>query len=336
MLASWAKAKSTDKARYLRPMTPTLRQVHDRFFRAAFSRHEVVVDFIRAYLPPDFTTQLDLSSLSRLADSHVDQKLAQHYVDMLFSVNFGQQSITIALLLEHKSYPEQYPHFQLNRYLLNYWDDQIKAKKPLQPVVPIVLYHGRTTWSRQSMRSYFPTMTDDLSQFLPLFNYFLIDLNQPENSAELTSNYAQLTAGLLKTIRDKERLSQMLDELSLVIAQLAEDDPGQRFIQTALLYIGQGSKLKTVEIIAIFRSISRKTEEVVMSAYETWVEQGLREGREQGIQQGMQQGMQQATLRHIKGLLRLNMDASAIAATFEMPLETVDAYIRQIQSEQAG
>jgi predicted transposase/invertase (TIGR01784 family) len=347
-LASWGKPKSTDKPPYLRPMTPTLRQVHDRFFKEAFSRTEVVVDFIQAYLPPDFTNQLDLTSLARLSDSHVDQKLAQHYVDMLFSVKYGEHPITIALLLEHKSYPEKHPHFQLNRYLLNNWEDQVKAKKSLQPVVPVLIYHGETRWQQQPMRSYFPTMTDELSQFLPSFNYLFIDLTQQGNDAALASNYAKLTAGLLRTIRHKERLAAMLEELSAVVAQLAEDAPGQRFIQTVLLYIGQGSKLKPVEIIAIFRSISRKTEQLVMSAFETLIEQGVQQGVQQGIREGMQQGiregmqqgiregMQQATLQHIKGLLRLNLDATAIAAAFDMPLETVKAYIKQIQSEKTA
>lgn len=297
-----------------------LKQIHDKFFKEAFSRSEVLADFIQAYLPPEFSNQLISSSLSRKQDSHIDPKFGQHYVDMLFEAQLGSQRITIVLLLEHKSYPEEYLHFQLNRYLLNYWDDQIKDKKPLHTVVPIVIYHGRTRWKQRRIREHFPKSNDLLTQFLPDFQYYVIDLtgSSADQLDLLTSNYAKLTAGLLKTIRQKQQLKQMLLHLKETIAELVEDPPGERFMQTALLYISLGANLTTIEIVAIFRKISQKTNQVVMSAYETWVQQGIREGQ------------QETTRRHIEGLLRLNMDAETIAAAFDMPLATVQHYIDMI------
>ena len=182
-----------------------------KFFKEAFSRLDVLTDFIKAYLPEEFSSQLDFDSITRKQDSHIDSELAQHYVDLLFEARLGPRIITIALLLEHKSYPEAYPHFQLNRYLLNYWVDQLKAKQPLQPVIPILVYHGRGKWNYRPMRSYFSEINDELAEFLPDFRYFLINLtNDPQNRFSLlTSNYAKLTAGLLKTIRQKQQLKQI-------------------------------------------------------------------------------------------------------------------------------
>ena len=179
------------------------KHIHDRFFKEAFSRPDVVADFIQAYLPDEFSTQLNIATLTRLQDSHVDDDLSQHYVDLLFSVECGEQPITIALLFEHKSYPEEYPHFQLIQYLLNYWRDQLKDKQPLRPIVPIVIYHGKPKWKKRPMRDYFEQTTDLLASFLPDCQYYLINLtDDPDNRfGLLQSSYAKLTAGLLKTIR---------------------------------------------------------------------------------------------------------------------------------------
>lgn len=71
-----------------------------------------------------------------------------------------------------------------------------------------------------------------------------------------------------------------------------------------------------------------------MSAAETWIQEGVERGIKQGVQQGMQQGEHQATLRHIKGMLGLGLDAKTIAAAFDLPLKTVNVYIATISREQ--
>lgn len=220
-------------------------------------------------------------------------------------------------------FEEECPHLQLNRYLLNYWADQLKAKQSLQPIIPILIYHGRGKWKYRPMRAYFSEINDQLAQFLPDFRYFLINLtDDPQDRFSLlTSNYAKLTAGLLKTIRQKQQLKQMLADLSDTITQLAEEAMGEQFIKTSLLYISQGGGLTRIEITAIFTEISRKTDQIVMSAYESL------------IQEGLQQGKQETSLQFIRGLLKLNMDAQTIATVAQLPLATVQQYIDLIKKE---
>ncbi len=301
-----------------------------KFFKEAFSRLDVLTDFIRAFLPPELADQINLGKLTRRQDSFVDEELGEHFVDMLYESEFGTQPVTIALLLEHKSYPEEYPHFQLNRYLLSYWTSELKAQKTLKPVMPIVIYHGRRNWKLRPMTAYFPHLDNALFRFIPAFDYIFINLNTDGEASFglLQSNYARLTAALLKTIHHKQLLKRTLEQLAHVINELVTEEQGIRFVQTAYLYIHWASELPAREIFAIFRTISTNAEQVAMSAAETLIQQG--------IQQGMQQGFQEATLRHIKGLLALGLDSQAIATAFGLPLETVRQYILKIQQESKG
>ena len=119
---------------------------HDKFFKETFSRLDILTDFLQAYLPSDVFEALDLTTLVREADSFTDGDLGEHFADLVFTVLSGRKAITITLLLEHKSYYEESPHFQLNQYLLNLWAHQVKGKKPLTAILPIVIYHGQRRW----------------------------------------------------------------------------------------------------------------------------------------------------------------------------------------------
>ena len=48
-------------------------------------------------------------------------------------------------------------------------------------------------------------------------------------------------------------------------------------------------------------------------------------------EQILAQGAQQATVKHLKGLLRVGMDAQTISTAFDMPLAKVKRMIEQIK-----
>ena len=54
---------------------------------------------------------------------------------------------------------------------------------------------------------------------------------------------------------------------------------------------------------------------------------------QQGRQEGQAEGQREATLRGIRGMLRIGMNAETIAAAFELPLAEVKAYIAQLEKE---
>nr|ARK11149.1 hypothetical protein A6C57_12900 [Fibrella sp. ES10-3-2-2] len=88
---------------------------------------------------------------------------------MIFSATLGDKQVCIALLLKHKSCKEPHIHFQLNRYLLNAWDDQLTQKKPLLPVIPIVIYHRRR-WKKRDVSLYFDQLPAAALSYVPSFD----------------------------------------------------------------------------------------------------------------------------------------------------------------------
>lgn len=161
--------KTVDLPALSTPSMP-LEKPHDKFFKETFSRPDVLTDFMQVFLPSEIVQKLHFDSLVRKSDSYLDAQLSEYFVDLFFSIDYGSQPVQIALLLEHKSYIEDFPHFQLNQYLLNYWTSQIKAKQPLTPVIPIIIYHGERQWAKQPIVSYFDRLDNELAIFVPSFD----------------------------------------------------------------------------------------------------------------------------------------------------------------------
>lgn len=322
---------------------------HDHFFKIAFSHTNVVTDFIQTFLPPEFSQRLNLNTLVRLGDSFVDEQLAQHYADLLYSVKFGDTPITVALLFEHKSYTEEYPHFQLIRYMLNLWQSQLANNESLTRVVPILIYHGQGRWKQQAMTDYFDAADPFLNSFVPDFQYLLINLRRAPDSqfSLLKDDYAKVTAGLLRTIRGRRQLTRMFEEMAATFDALVSSPDREQFVKTAFLYVHWSSKLTTAEMVAIFNRISPKSAQVVMSAaeillqeglekglekgYQMGVEQGLAKGLKDGVEQGLKKGVEEGIRKGVKALLDAGMTTDFIASAFDLSPEQLAAILREIK-----
>lgn len=285
-----------------------------KFFKETFSRTDITSDFLQAYLPESIRRKLDLASLCRETDSYTDEQLNEHFTDLVFSALFGDQQVKVTLLLEHKSYTENHPHFQLNRYMLTIWEQQLKQKTALTPILPVVLYHGKKRWQKRSLQAYFPQLESELNPFLPNFDYVLIDLTTVETKLpQLHSDFARLTGLLLQYSRRRRDLIRVLEPHTQLIQNLISFSNGRVFIETTFIYLNWSSSLTTSEVIAIFNRISTEAGTIAMSAAQKLINEGIEKG--------------------IRAMLKLGMDAKTIAAAFEMPQATVDRLIEQIRKE---
>lgn len=55
----------------------------------------------------------------------------------------------------------------------------------------------------------------------------------------------------------------------------------------------------------------------------------------EGIEQGIERGVALGVERSVRGMLKLGMDAAAIAAAFGMPIDRTTRLIEKIKREQA-
>jgi predicted transposase/invertase (TIGR01784 family) len=291
---------------------------HDKFFKAAFSRKDVCAALIENRFPESLRKRLDVTTLELTNSSFVDDELKQHFADLVYECTYsGEQKVKISLLIEHKSYQEDYPHLQLLRYLLNAWQEDRKQNRKLTPVIPLVIYHGQGRWKYAPFTSYFTATDSVLEEFIPEFRYLLHDLSAWTDKEILAfqNQFLALATFLLKHSRAERFLEYFQSDIHDLVGSLAAKNE-RNFIESVFVYVFRmENSLTEEEVLAIFRSISPQTEEIAMSAYEQTVER--------------------INLEVIKRALQKGLQVDTIAAIVNLPIQRVEAIIEKIKKDLA-
>ena len=152
---------------------------HDLIFKQIESLKENAIDYIREVCPPEFIQNLYLDTLSLYESSYTTEELKEYFSDLVYQCNYkGRTDIKITLLFEHKSFKTEYPLIQILKYMINIWDNQLKGKQPLTPVIPILFYHGKEKWEIRRFDTYFIGIDDILKRFIPCFNIIFTDITK--------------------------------------------------------------------------------------------------------------------------------------------------------------
>lgn len=303
--------------------------VHDKFFKDSFSRKQLVEGLIQEFFPKELSQKIDLASLELSNNSYTDEKLEEHFADIVYQCTYqNSQKIRISLLFEHKSYQEKYPHFQLLRYLLNAWEQDNKEKKEPTLTIPIVIYHGKSRWKYQPLPQYFKGLDAELGRFLPDFDYLLFDISQfsDEQIAGFSNKFLALSWILLKNSRTKSYLLGIAKAFTELI-QAIELAGDMSYIRSVFLYVlSTTENLAKPKIVDIFRNISTQTNSITMTIAEAM----KLEGKIQGKIEGKIEGKEEATMLFVQKLVKIGMDAATIAHTFELPQTKVEEIIAKM------
>ena len=260
---------------------------HDKYFKEVFSNTEEAVAFLKGSLSPELVKNIDFEHLKPLKDSYIDEVLQENFSDLVYSAIYkGKTEILITLLFEHKSQPEPYPHLQLMRYMLKLWDANIKEKKKLVPVVPIVFYHGKKRWNNKPFEKYFKGIDSNLLPYLPAFEYLLTDLSQYSNE-EISKKYDEIKVQaallLMKNIFDEVRLKKILPTVFYGIKKIEDTETGENFYTAAIYYLFNFvEKIDVNEVAETIKNITPKGGEVAMTIAVKLRQEGLQKGRQEG------------------------------------------------------
>jgi predicted transposase/invertase (TIGR01784 family) len=222
---------------------------HDSFFKELFSRPEVAADFLANYLPPEIAAALDLSSLEIVKDSFVDEALRRHLSDLLYRVGLqGGGNAYACMLFEHKSEPYDLVSWQILRYKVRAWEQELRqGAAKLPPIIPIVFYHGQRRW--QVPREFSALVDfgghDVLREFEVESSYYLCDISSYDVSQIKGAAILQAGLRLMQTIFTDE-FEETLEEVFDLL--LGAREPGAtEYLRTILRYAVASRKRLTQE-----------------------------------------------------------------------------------------
>jgi predicted transposase/invertase (TIGR01784 family) len=260
---------------------------HEALKTAACSfRIPTEFEYTQNYLPRDVVDPLDLTSLELHKESFIDEELREHQSDLLCRVRqTNGEDAFLYLLLEHKSYPDQWVALQLLRYKLRTWDQLRTGSEKLSPILPVVLYHGTSSWNAPRSLVELVHTPDLWRRYVADFEYLFFDLSRMQDSS--FTGRAPLIAALLilKHIFASDLEIQFVRIVRLLWEGL-DRQIALTYLEVIVRYATASGKMNEQSVKRTLRQAVSEGEKTLA----TWIDKYI----EQGLQQGLQQGVQQA------------------------------------------
>lgn len=303
---------------------------HDAFFKQYLSHPQVATDFLRHHLPAAVAQQVDLAHLQLVKDTFIDERLRGHFSDLIYRTQTKDQTpLALALLFEHKSYPDEWVDFQMLRYQVQFWQQELDAiiaerskaenprdlpKRRQTPVLVLLVYHGQDEW-KISLRfaRHLAGLSDPnselskaLAPYIPDFQPHFVNLtamSDAEIRGELTTRLFLL---VLKHIFE-QGMGGRLPEILAMVVDVVNQPSGMEMVVALLRYLSRaGVKLRKEEVVEKLVELLPKEGGILMQTMaDEWIEEGkaigLKEGEKKGREEGIKEGERGG---EIKGILR--------------------------------
>jgi predicted transposase/invertase (TIGR01784 family) len=311
---------------------------HDAFFKDIFGREENVRAFLRDFLPKNILNRLDLGDLEIEKNSYVDERLKQHFSDMVVSVTvIPDHEAKIYFLLEHKSTSEILVGLQIFRYMANQWHDLEKRNKlygKIPPIIPIVIYHGEKSWKvSPRFQDIVGVPSDDFRPYIPDFQYYLFDVSHVDENKLQASVIIRYFTLILKSLYSPQ-LRNHLPNLVKALNESMEHRQAIDYIRIFFTYLVKSTATITREDISeALAQLPQGGKEIMNTLAEQWIKEGELRGELKGELKGELRGELRGEQRGILAGLKEAI-FEAILIKFEFIRPDMEEKINQIESRQ--
>ncbi len=327
-------------------MKNELNNPHDKYFRAVLSNVEIAKDFVKAFVPKEVIDALEMEYFEQVTDSFIDQDLQSSISDIIYRTRFKdmEQDVFVSLLFEHKSYCDVETIFQLHRYLPNIWEHQVRqgAKRPL--VIPLVIYHGKGKWKKKGLDDFFSLPNEYFRQFLPIFDYILVDLSEYSEEEILGMHINAMVVNMamaLKFGRNNEYLIRHFDRIVHRSLEYVDYQLGKNFLEVTFVYLISINQISDKNWDTMIEKLPKPVKSKAMTMYDRLIKKGIRKGEEIGIRKGEEIGIRKGeeigirkgeaqTFQVIK-MYKKNHTPQAIASELGISLELVNRIIKEFE-----
>jgi predicted transposase YdaD len=281
-------------------------QAHDAIFKTFFSDAIIARNYLLHYTPAGIHQQIDFSIFQKSDTAFVSGRFGVSFCDIVYETRLNNgQAARLLFLFEHKSYMPSVPiHLQLLDYFLQIWEDDLKNKRPLSVVVPIVVYHGEHEWDQKPLNDYFPGIPVSWQTFVPNFHYLLTDLSQTSQQLILQKQDSELLRNLflaLKFARNEALVRENWKKILTFGVRISQDNREKILFQSLTLYLVKLYHMPHSEVKNLSKDLPDTEYSWVDAIPEIFVEkwkkafkrEGMKAGREEGRQEGIQKGREE-------------------------------------------
>ena len=316
---------------------------YDNGYKLLFSHAEMVEELLRGFVREDWVDQVDFHTLEKTNGSYVSEELRDRHDDIVWRVKIRDRWLYVYLLIEFQSTIDPFMAVRLMAYIGLLYQDLIRGKEIparglLPPVLPMVLYNGRSRWNAaQNVEDLIEPVPGQLSHWRPRLPYLLIDeWAVPE--ADLTNR------NLVSKLFQLERC-RTPDQVKAALIGLTDwlQAPGQASLRRSFTVwfhrILFSVRLRGQEIPELqnLQEVHIMLEEQVREWTQQWKDEGRAEGKAaldaaqaaaqaaQAAQAAAKEENAQRLLAAAQRLLAKGIPASDVAECMGIPLPEIEA-----------
>lgn len=257
---------------------------------------------------------IDLNTLEPQKDSFINQELEEGFSDLLFKADISGKEGYLYFLFEHKSYPDKGISLQLLKYMVEIWEAKMikEEQQQLPIVIPLVIYHGKTSWSiptslGANLNGY-EELPKDVKVHVPDFDYIIYDLSGFSDEEIKGKVQTRILLTLLRDIftKDIDELIHSILKCIHYLLELEDKQTGIEFLETMIRYVFSAAKYLTKDDMNKIRREIETTfpegSEVTMTLADILREEGMKKGWEEGLEKGIEKGIE---LGQVKALSKI-------------------------------
>ena len=305
-------------------------RIHDKFFKDIFRMVEYTITLMRIGAPQPLFQIIDWSTLRLESQSIQAHGHTERTTDLMFTAKLknGQGEASIILMFEHKSYKDRDLCKQMARYqFLRYLQDDFQSL-----IVPIVVVQG--TAGNDGPVSFSDLFSDISSQHLKVlmqysvnFQCVLIDVDDINRHELAAQTNIDVIIQAMSKVRDFEA-SELQDLLERV--RYVRKDQRDRIFGLVLGYVSDYNQGIEPQEILNLQTKSSEEQQMVLSAVETFREEGRVEGREEGREEGRVEGREEYQEEIITNMLKQGMKSEEVSKLTNLNQEQVETILHKI------
>lgn len=277
---------------------------HDRFFKHTFAVPEHAAGELRAVLPAELVADVVLDALELVPGSFVDDELAERHADLLFRTQLrdGAEAY-VYVLLEHQSEPDPLMPWRALVYFVRIWQKLLRDApdtRRLPPILPVIVHHGEQGWTAATR---FHDLVDGLEghpllrAVVPDFELVIDDLVHRTDAELRGRSLSPAASTTLWALRDARRGDALathapawVNELSALASASRPDD----FYAFASYILEVAGRAAFEEVRSVLLEATPEVETTMITAAESFRQEGREEGKLEGKVEGKRELVAQA------------------------------------------
>ena len=302
---------------------------HDLRYKLLFSHKIIVQRFLEGFVDEPFVRQIDFDTLHEEKTNTISDDHKERESDVLWSVLVGRTRVYIYILIEFQSTVDPWMPLRFTRYVQRFYDHWAKNHPPdegLPPLLPILLYNGRTRWTaKPSLQA----MIDrQISPKYTLRLHYLPIIIRKIPRKKLARIHNAVSVIFLAEKLDDKHLDQTIREIVDIIKTEFPEARAAAAGWFRSYFAIEGTPTQ----IATALEDEGRTRTMLETTIEKWKQQGVEEGRREGRQEGRQEGLEQAKIAFATKLLQRGDSVDEVAEVTELPVKTVQQLADEINS----